>query len=724
MSHGPTAKPAALRALLTRLDAAEHAAFADGEADRLIATLGGHGWLLRAIEWAFRGCWQRARADVTAALRAAPRDAVLRVVAAAVLFATRDYHESMARLREAGERSRAVGARARQHALAYASRLAWSREQAAALRELARLVPGRVMWHEQAAALHRLGHSDAHALRHYAAAARLEPDEPRWPLARAELLAQGGELEAARAALREASALTSPVHGPRVAALALAAGDFPRVDSLLADADRHDPSALWPRILRAQLALWSGALADARALADAIAAADADHPAADRLRGAVAVLEGRLEEAHAPLERAAARAPDEPETAIWRAELALREGDFEEAHALLNHAVARADGFLFVAWILRALIVIEETRADPRPLGHNVLEEIRDVLLELLPDAQEVIDAGEPAPLRELLEAALRRLGGNRTTTATTVDERGALHRLRTRTGARYSSRMALKTLLSLGPTGARERLDAVCRHFPRSALAVCHRAELHLWMGDLPRARADFERSIEMVRGTRFSYIGLTGVDILEGDPARALATSARGVEVMRGTEGPAVYVYRGEALRLLGRHDDARRDLTRAVHIHPTRIGAWINLGLLAAARGDATELRRVFAQVSARAHGLLSDAARERGVCIWPGVQAPAPSDDALRSVLERALAMMRGNRSSSTHTYFTREGALRFTDSSPPCAAETITRDLSQARAILLRSIGVTRAPRRGPPLVEPYPVSRDALRWRPRLEEPA
>ncbi|MCA9716227.1 MAG: hypothetical protein KC468_16215, partial [Myxococcales bacterium] len=403
-----------------------------------------------------------------------------------------------------------------------------------------------------------------------------------------------------------------------------------------------------------------------------------------------------------------------------RAELALRESDLPEAHALLNHAVARAGGFLFVAWILRALVVIAETEAEPTPLGHNVLEEIRDVLLELFPDAAEVVDAGAPGPLRALLEDALRRLGGNRATAATTVDARGVLHRLRTRTGARYSSRMALKTLVSLGPGGALRRLDAACERYPRSALAVCHRGELHLWMGDLERARADFERSIAMVRGTRFAYIGLTGVDILEGAPARALETSARGVAVMRGTEGPAVYVYRGEALRLLGRREEARRDLVRAIQHHPTRIGAWINLGLLAADEGDAEALRRVFAQLSARAHGLLSDAARERDVTIWPGDHVPGPDGDALRGVLARALEMMRGNRSSSTHTYFTRGGALRFTDSSPPCDAEVLARDLAQARAILLRSIGVAPTPRRGDALVVPHALVDDDLRWRPAL----
>ncbi|MCB9750983.1 MAG: hypothetical protein H6713_13425 [Myxococcales bacterium] len=139
---------------------------------------------------------------------------------------------SLTRLREAGERSPAVGARARQHALAYASRLGWNRELAEALRELARLVPGRVMWHEQAAALHRLGHSDDAALRHVDAAARLEPDAPRWPLARAELLAGLGEPEAAQAALaeavRRAGADGLPALREQLVAASLEAGDFAR----------------------------------------------------------------------------------------------------------------------------------------------------------------------------------------------------------------------------------------------------------------------------------------------------------------------------------------------------------------------------------------------------------------------------------------------------------------------------------------------------------------
>jgi hypothetical protein len=85
-------------------------------------------------------------------------------------------------------------------------------------------------------------------------------------------------------------------------------------------------------------------------------------------------------------------------------------------------------------------------------------------------------------------------------------------------------------------------------------------------------------------------------------------------------------------------------------------------INLGLLGLAQGERTAVCAVVERVLRLAPGLLSDAARAEGVSLFPrrGVLA----EEAFARALERALAMLQGNRSSSLVSYLTPEGALRF------------------------------------------------------------
>jgi tetratricopeptide (TPR) repeat protein len=137
----------------------------------------------------------------------------------------------------------------------------------------------------------------------------------------------------------------------------------------------------------------------------------------------------------------------------------------------------------------------------------------------------------------------------------------------------------------------------------------------------------------------------------------------SARGVEVMGGTTGPAVYVYRGEAHRRLGQLERARADLERAIELTPTRVGAWVNLALVHDARGDPEAFAEVWTHLERTASGLLSSAAAALGVTLFrdPGDE---PTQAERRAVLEQALRLMRGNRSTSCATFFSPDGRLRF------------------------------------------------------------
>lgn len=64
-----------------------------------------------------------------------------------------------------------------------------------------------------------------------------------------------------------------------------------------------------------------------------------------------------------------------------------------------------------------------------------------------------------------------------------------------------------------------------------------------------------------------------------------------------------------------------------------------------------------------VERAAPGLLASAARDCGVSLWRDPDDP-PTPRERRVVLEGALRLMRGNRSTSCATYFSPEGELRF------------------------------------------------------------
>jgi tetratricopeptide (TPR) repeat protein len=236
-----------------------------------------------------------------------------------------------------------------------------------------------------------------------------------------------------------------------------------------------------------------------------------------------------------------------------------------------------------------------------------------------------------------------------------------------------------------------------VVARFPESSMPLVHRGELQLWLGRYPEARADLEGAIAIRRQTRWAWYGLACLDLLAGDPERALATCALGIRVMDHTEGPVAFSYRGEAYRLLGRLDEAREQLERACAQHPRRLSAWINLALVHGAAGNRAAQRDVFVRLTSAAPTLMSDAACELGADVFEAVvlerssEAAGPDAAVIDRLLPHALAMMRGNRSSSCLTYFTSTGQLRHVPQGQRVDPGAEDRALAQLRQVLTRAI---------------------------------
>jgi tetratricopeptide (TPR) repeat protein len=210
---------------------------------------------------------------------------------------------------------------------------------------------------------------------------------------------------------------------------------------------------------------------------------------------------------------------------------------------------------------------------------------------------------------------------------------------------------------------------------------------------------------------------MGLSTLDLLAGEPERALEINARGVEVMRNSEGPAIHAFRGEALRLLGQLERAIPELERAAAAHPARASSVINLALAYAADGREQPTRTLWQRLAhEQACGLVSDAAREldegrplarQSSLLEPKPIAPLPQArrivgdhgweptlEVIVAVLERALQMMGGNRSSGLLTYWTSDGRLRFVQQWPHGNRSPHSGDpsrLAQAKKMLVQAL---------------------------------
>lgn len=702
--------PAQLRQLLALLDRGEHAA---------AAGLAGHdpiARLLRAHALVRAGDFAAARLDCDAALAAAPGSALVHVAAGLLAYLTRDHDLALARLLAAAELGPDHAVAALQLAAERAARLGWSGDARALLERLIAREPARLAWRLELARLLVSAQLPDLALAQVRVATELAPARAALWMERATLAAQvpiagpQGPLahredevaDAVRRACGLAGADPPPPYLRAGAAALTRIGHLDAAEALLRRAG-DDPEAL---LERAERALWRGDHPAAEALARRAAGAD-DGPATAlglrRIRGAVAVREGRLAAGLELLGQPGpgggsdfgsdtAGLPGDYRLHLWRGEALLRLDRRPEAHRALTAASMASDGFLPVAWVLRLLLALRDGRPLPGRDG-----ELRGLLAAI------AAAAGEPGGLQlrgeveadtATLERVLQLLAGNRSTTPTVAVD-GALRRLGPLEGERRAAREALQRVRGGREDEALAALDAVVRRFPDHPLPEAHRGELLLWLGRAADSRAALARALAIAAQTRWAYVGLAGVALLEHDPAAALAVSAAGVRAMNHSTGPAVYVVRGEALLRLGRLAEAVADLEQAVALSPGRLAAHILLALARQARGEPAEaLAPLHRALLARAPGLCSDAARALGVPLWRR-RDELPAPELMRAVLEQALRMMQGNRSASLVSYRGPGGGLRFVASVDDERARRHAHsgdddDLQRVRALLLRA----------------------------------
>ena len=246
------------------------------------------------------------------------------------------------------------------------------------------------------------------------------------------------------------------------------------------------------------------------------------------------------------------------------------------------------------------------------------------------------------------------------------------------------------RTLWLLAGRGKQAALDAIARVHERYADSPepwCYHGEIHLYLGEYVEARRAFDTALSIYKRTRWAFIGLAAVELLEGRPDVAIATLRRGSEMAPGV-GPTTYVYRGEALLRLGRLDEAIADLEHATRSSPSRVGAWIDLALARDQKGDGHAFAEVFERLRQQAPDLLAEAAREQGL----SALHPPADRAAMRALFEHLLVMLRGNRSSTCVTWFTRAGALRVVPATFQLDENYVRRELGALRSIVEKHAG--------------------------------
>lgn len=459
-----------------------------------------------------------------------------------------------------------------------------------------------------------------------------------------------------------------------------------------------DPTVAAAWSLRATLHLWSLDLASASRCAERALALDAKRLDALRVSAGVSVLCEDYARAHALLDGVLAGDGRDAEAWLWRAEALLREDRLAESLAAAQSAGERSPEFTqyVAAQVVRFLAMIHQ--GTFRHLPRGVLEE---VLAALCPDEVLARYVAFPHPpevdedparnardTARLLERALAALGGNRSFTPTWIDpyaEHPTFHRVALTPPPRTAAKRTLARVTVDDVDTVRAAFEPVIARYARRDEPWLYVGELYLYAGRYPEARAAFQRALAHNPTARWAFIGLGAVDLGEGDARKALATWERGARVSGG-EGPTLYVYRGEAQRRLGRFTEAQRDLENACVSRPSRVSAWVNLALVHDAQNDRARFDATVARVRRDAPEMLADAASEAGVTLPEAGEVIARED--ARKVLETALVMMRGNRSSAHPTWVTRDGRWRVSPTSPPGRGEAIDHDLLRAAAALV------------------------------------
>jgi tetratricopeptide (TPR) repeat protein len=330
---------------------------------------------------------------------------------------------------------------------------------------------------------------------------------------------------------------------------------------------------------------------------------------------AIAFSEGRRPEAYATLDEVLKQQPNQEDTLLEKGRFLLKDKKAEEALRLADLVVT----------------------ANPRSIGGYYLKGLALRATQSLDDAAQAFrDALKLAPastpiLLQLAEADLAR--GARSSAlefATQVIKREPQ--------SAVAHLLVARAQLQLGNVAAAEReMKGFARSLPNSPELQSLQGELYAARNNPDRARAAFERALELRPDFFEPNVGLVGLD-LSAKKLQAATARVDGL-VAKNPESEAVLLLAGNTYRVAGDLARAESAYTKVIERYPSNIQAYRLLAGLYVSQQRIDEARAKYEEVSRRAPKPVAVAA----ITMVATLLSAQGKNDEARAYYEKALAL---------------------------------------------------------------------------------
>jgi putative PEP-CTERM system TPR-repeat lipoprotein len=386
------------------------------------------------------------------------------------------------------------------------------------------------------------------------------PEDSEALLLKAELQLAQRDVDAARITLEKAIAADPASVQPRVrlASLLIDRADLPGAEVQQEALARLAPGAPITLYLKALIDFRKGRLPAARDGVQAVLKEAPDFVAALALGASVALAENALEQAETMARQLAERAPQSPQGARLTAAVAMRRGDFDRALRIARSAIERAPE--------DAALLGLAGEASLRLGNVGAATSYFEQATRLAP--------GDPTKRTGLglarLSAGFSEAGFAELEAATEIDAASTQADL-TLIAARMRARQYDRALASIGRLEAKQ---------PGAALPHNLRGTVLLAKGDVPGARASFERALQIDPSLAAAAANLAELDMRDGEPAKARARLGPLVQRNPLDVGAAMALAR--VLERTGAsRDETEETLRKAQRANPTAIEPVLALG-----------------------------------------------------------------------------------------------------------------------------------------------
>jgi len=389
----------------------------------------------------------------------------------------------------------------------------------------------------------------------------------------------------------------------------------------------------------------------AKSVAD-LQARHPNHPQTHCVLGIQQAVHGEADRAKTHLTEAISLEPTLAEAHLWLGELHRLSGATHDALAATDTGIYHTPAYCVAGELNRILTIHEEAHERLNPAVYSSHLSRCSGLL-----ASDTLEHALATPnKRTVLPACARILGnlhGNRSPwpTRKIPNEPGA-KRVFIPPDPRQEARACQLLLQTRPPAEVIDQFTTLTHQFSRHPAVLCHRGEVHLWLGNWEQARADFTEALRIERSTRWAWIGLGASQILAGEEEAGLATFTRSAQY--ACPGRTQWVYRAEARWRLGQTEAGLPLAQEALRINPERTSAHVLLGLLCLDCDQLDAAQREWRFVTQQQPAMSRQIALELDCDT-----TTAPPAHQLRTLFQVSLTAMRGNRASTVITWFFRD-----------------------------------------------------------------